>query len=78
MQDKELTDKQISAFSKESILKPVMKQPTNRLVPVPPPRDFPLEETKEVQTAEKPKPIRQSTDTMQSASSKMTQDSYTD
>jgi hypothetical protein len=34
--DKDLTPKQINAFSKESLLKPVI-QPPNRLVPVPPP-----------------------------------------
>jgi hypothetical protein len=34
------------AFSKESLLKPVLIPPVNRLVPVPPPQSLPLEETK--------------------------------
>lgn len=78
MESQPLTDKQMNAYSKESILKPVLAPPVNRLVPVPPPRNFPLEETKnEVQTADMKKQgsQRQVNDTPQSTSSKMTQES---
>lgn len=55
MSDKELTDRQIKAFSKESLLKPVMATPEPSKLPVPlHSSSFPLEEMKEPHN----KPIR--------------------
>ena len=62
----------MQAFSKESLLKPVLKPPVNRLVPVPPPQSYPLEETKGEITKQKKVSIE---DTPTSAGSKSTHSS---